>query len=69
MFFNDKRSPTVPQVVRASKESPEATVLQNACLDPGYPLPRKIWQAQFMLPKGMKWEGPKLKAEIQAKRM
>jgi hypothetical protein len=36
-------------------------------LDPGYPLPGKIRQAQFLLPKGTKWEGLKLKAELDVK--
>ncbi len=36
-------------------------------LDPGYPLPGKVRQAQFILPKGMDWKGLKLKAEIEVK--
>jgi len=36
-------------------------------LDPGYPLPGKIRQAQFALPRGADWKGLKLKAEIEVK--
>ncbi|HUX09919.1 MAG TPA: twin-arginine translocation signal domain-containing protein [Terriglobia bacterium] len=59
----------VPGVLRVSVESPEGTVLQSGCLDPGYPLPGKIRQAQFVLPGGTKWEGLRLKAEIEVKGM
>jgi hypothetical protein len=59
----------VPGVLRVTVESPEGTVLQSGCLDPGYPLPRKIRQAQFVLPKGTKWKGLRLKAEIEVKGM
>ncbi len=43
--------------------------LKTGCLDPGYPLPGKIRQAQFVLPQGTKWQGLKLKAEIEVKGM
>lgn len=59
----------VPGVLRVSVESPEGIVLQSGCLDPGYPLPGKIRQAQFVLPKGTKWQGLRLKAEIEVKGM
>jgi hypothetical protein len=36
-------------------------------LDPGYPLPGKIRQAQFVLPPGVDWKGLKLRAEIEVK--
>jgi len=36
-------------------------------LDPGYPLPGKARQAQLPLPKGTKWEGLALKAELEVK--
>lgn len=57
----------VPGVLRVSVVSPEGTVLQSGCLDPGYPLPGKIRQAQFVLPKGTRWTGLRLKAEIEVK--
>ena len=34
-------------------------------LDPGYPLPGKIRQARFALPRGTDWKGLKLKAELE----
>jgi len=43
--------------------------LRSGCLDPGYPLPGKIRQAQLVLPKGTKWAGLRLKAEIEVKGM
>jgi hypothetical protein len=59
----------VPGVLRVTVESAEGKVLQSGCLDPGYPLPGKIRQAQFVLPKGTKWTGLRLKAEIEVKGM
>jgi hypothetical protein len=50
-------------------ESPDGKVLQSGCLDPGYPLPGKVRQAQLVLPKGTKWQGLRLKAEIEVKGM
>ena len=59
----------VPGVLRVSVETPEGNVLKSGCLDPGYPLPGKIRQAQFVLPKETKWQGLKLRAEIEVKGM
>ena len=59
----------VPGVLRVSVETPEGTVLRSGCLDPGFPLPGKIRQAQLVLPKGTKWEGLRLKSEIEVKGM
>ncbi len=59
----------VPGVLRVSVETPEGKVLRSGCLDPGYPLPGKIRQAQFVLPKETKWQGLKLRAEIEVKGM
>jgi hypothetical protein len=59
----------VPGVLRVSVETPEGTVLRSGCLDPGYPLPGKIRQAQLVLPKGTKWQGLRLKGEIEVKGM
>jgi hypothetical protein len=67
-FANDGIS-GVPGVLRVTVESAEGTPLQSGCLDPGYPLPGKIRQAQFVLPKGTKWQGLRLKAEIEVKGM
>ncbi len=59
----------VPGVLRVTVESEDGKPLQSGCLDAGYPLPGKIRQAQFVLPKGTQWKGLKLKAEIEVKEM
>jgi hypothetical protein len=59
----------VPGVLRVTVESEDGKALKSGCLDPGYPLPGKVRQAQFVLPKGTKWEGLKLRAEIEVKGM
>ena len=50
-------------------ESADGEPIKSGCLDAGYPLPGKIRQAQFVLPQGTKWQGLKLKAEIEVKGM
>lgn len=59
----------VPGVLRVTVLSADGNPLYSGCLDAGYPLPGKIRQAQFVLPKGIKWQGLKLKAEIEVKGM
>jgi hypothetical protein len=59
----------VPGVLRVSVESEDGKVVKSGCLDPGYPLPGKIRQAQFVLPQGTKFKGLKLRAEIEVKNM
>jgi hypothetical protein len=59
----------VPGVLRVTVESEDGKLLKSGCLDPGYPLPGKLRQAQFVLPKGTKWQGMKLRADIQVKDM
>ena len=59
----------VPGVLRVTVESADGKVLKSGCLDAGYPLPGKIRQAQLMLPQGTKFEGLKLRAEIEVKGM
>jgi hypothetical protein len=59
----------VPGVLRVTVESQEGQRLKSGCLDAGYPVPGKIRQAQFVLPKGTKWQGVKLRAEIEVKGM
>jgi hypothetical protein len=59
----------VPGVLRVTVENAEGKILKSGCLDPGHPLPGKIRQAQFVLPQGTKWQGLKLKAEIEVKGM
>jgi len=45
----------------------EGRMLAGGCLDAGYPLPGKVRQAKFPLPKGTKWQSLRLKAEIEVK--
>ena len=59
----------VPGVLRVTVENENGKVLNSGCLDPGYPLPGKLRQAQFVLPQGTKFEGLKLRAEIEVKGM
>jgi hypothetical protein len=59
----------VPGILRVTVESPDGKALTSGCLDPGYPLPGKIRQAQFVLPNLTDWKGLKLKAEIEVKAM
>ena len=59
----------VPGVLRIAVESKDGKILQSGSLDPGYPLPGKIRQAQLVLPKGTQFEGLKLRAEIEVKGM
>ena len=59
----------VPGVLRVTVESADGKVLQSGCLDPGYPLPGKLRQAQFVLPRQTTLTGLKLRAEIEVKGM
>jgi hypothetical protein len=59
----------VPGVLRVTIESQDGNVLKSGCLDAGFPVPGKLRQAQFVLPKGTKFEGLKLRAEIEVKGM
>jgi hypothetical protein len=59
----------VPGVLRVTVENVEGKTLQSGCLDAGYPLPGKLRQAQFVLPEGTKFEGLKLRAELEVKGM
>jgi hypothetical protein len=59
----------VPGVLRVTVESEDGKPLKSGCLDAGYPLPGKIRQAQFVLPKGTNWKGMKLRAELEVKGM
>ena len=59
----------VPGVLRVTIESEDGKVLKSGCLDPGFPLPGKIRQAQFVLPQGTKFKGLKLRAELEVKGM
>ncbi len=59
----------VPGVLRVTVEDENGNELKSGCLDAGYPIPGKLRQAQFILPKGTKWQGLKLKAELEVKGM
>lgn len=59
----------VPGVLRVTVQDQESRQLVSGCLDAGYPLPGKIRQAQFVLPPGVKWQGLRLKAEVEVKGM
>ena len=59
----------VPGALRVTVESEDGKALKGGCLDAGYPLPGKVRQAQFPLPKGTKWQGLRLRAEIEVKGM
>src|SRR5437763_1795825 len=65
-FVNDGLA-AVPGVLRISVHSEDRKVNVSGCLDAGYPLPGKVRQAKFALPKGTKWKGLRLKAEIVVK--
>jgi hypothetical protein len=57
----------VPGVLRVEVTTDDGTILAGGGLDPGCPLPGKIRQARFELPRGTDWNGLKLKAEIEVK--
>ncbi len=57
----------VPGVLRVTVAGADGRVYASGGLDAGYPLPGKIRQAQFPLPKGTGWEGLQLKAELEVK--
>jgi len=59
----------VPGVLRVTVLNQNGQPLKSGCIDAGHPLPGKIRQAQFVLPKGTKWQGLRLKAEIEVKGM
>ncbi len=57
----------VPGVLRLTVFSDDEKVNVSGCIDPGYPKPVGIRQAMLMLPHGSKWDGLKLKAELEVK--
>jgi hypothetical protein len=65
-FANDGLA-GVPGALRAHVSSEDGSLKVGGSLDPGYPLPGKIRQAQFVLPPGVDWKGLKLRAEIEVK--
>lgn len=65
-FVNDGIA-GVPGVLRVSVTSADGKVNVGGSLDAGYPLPGKVRQAEFPLPKATNWKGLRLKAEIEVK--
>jgi hypothetical protein len=57
----------VPGVLRLTLFSEDGRVKENGCLDPGYPKTRGVRQAMMLLPKGVEWNGMRLKAELEVK--
>jgi hypothetical protein len=57
----------VPGVLRISLLAEDGRTVASGGLDAGYPLPGRVRQAQLVLPKGTKWKGLKLRAEIKVK--
>jgi hypothetical protein len=57
----------VPGVLRVSVANQSGAEISSGELDAGYPLPGRIRQALFVLPKGTAWQGLRLKAEIEMK--
>jgi hypothetical protein len=50
----------VPGALRISVEDSAGKHLDGGNLDPGYPLPGKIRQAQLLMPPGTDWQGLRL---------
>jgi len=65
-FVNDGLA-GVPGALFVSVVKQDGSVLAAGSLDPGYPLPGKVRQAKFPLPKGTNWKELRLKAEIEVK--
>jgi hypothetical protein len=65
-FVNDGIA-GVPGALRISVVTAAGQELISGYLDPGYPLPGRVRQALLPLPKGTKWQGLRLKAEIEVK--
>jgi hypothetical protein len=65
-FVNDGIA-GVPGVLYVSVVTEDGKLLAGGSLDPGHPLPCKVRQAKFPLPKGTNWKGLRLRAEIEVK--
>jgi len=59
----------VPGALRISVNNSEGDLLARGSLDPGYPLPGKVRQAEITLPLNTPWEGLRVSAEIEIKSM
>lgn len=65
-FMNDGIA-GVPGALRMSVANEEGQELAAGFLDAGYPLPGRVRQALFPLPKGTAWRGLRLRAELEVK--
>lgn len=57
----------VPGVLRVSILNEAGLVLASGSLDAGYPLPGKVRQAKFALPRGTDWKGLRVRGELEVK--
>ncbi len=57
----------IPGALRLTIANRDGSFIQSGSLDPGYPLPGKVRQALFSLPKNLSWEECSLRAEIEIK--
>lgn len=57
----------VPGVLYVSILNEAGLVLASGSLDAGYPLPGKVRQAKFTLPRGTNWQGLRVRGEIEVK--
>ena len=57
----------VPGALRVTVFDAGGNIKVGGSLDPGYPLPHRVRQAMFLLPKGTDWRGLRVKAEIEVK--
>jgi len=57
----------VPGALRISISDTNRTFMEYGSLDPGYPLPGKVRQALFMLPKGTSWQGLRIYGALEVK--
>lgn len=65
-FLNDGLA-AVPGILRISVPCEDRRVNVVGCLEAGYPLPGKVRQAKFALPKRTNWKGLRISAEIEVK--
>jgi hypothetical protein len=57
----------VPGVLRISILDASGKTIASGGLDAGYPLPNKVRQAKFSLPRGTEWKGLRVRGEIEVK--
>lgn len=59
----------VPGVLRLNLKDANGRVLASGCVDPGYPHPSGIRQAELLLHDARDWSGLRLSAELEVKRV